>query len=42
LFRFWKIVEMIENRSNINLKFLEEIEEEDKVFPDIKIDDWRK
>ena len=28
--------------SNINLKFLEDIEEEDKVFPDINIDDWRK
>jgi len=33
---------MIENNSNINLKFLEDIEEEDKVFPDINIDDWRK
>ena len=32
---------MIENRSNINLKFLEEIEEEDKVFPDININDWQ-
>ena len=42
LFRFWKIVEMIKNHSNINLKFLEDIEEEDKVFPDINIDDWRK
>ncbi len=42
LFRFWKIVEMIKNQSNINLKFLEDIEEEDKVFPDIDIDDWRK
>jgi len=42
LFRFWKIVEMIKNQSKINLKFLEEIEEEDKVFPDINIEDWRK
>jgi len=33
---------MIKNDSNINLKFLEDIEEEDKVFPDINIDDWRK
>jgi len=32
---------MIKNHSNINLKFLEDIEEEDKVFPDINIDDWR-
>jgi len=33
---------MIKNQTNINLKFLEDIEEEDKVFPDINIDDWRK
>jgi len=36
------LVEMIKNNSNINLKFLEDIEEEDKVFPNINIDDWRK
>jgi len=42
LLRFWKLVEMIKNDSNINLKFLEDIEEEDKVFPNINIDDWRK
>jgi len=33
---------MIKNKSSISLKFLEDIEEEDKVFPDINIDDWRK
>jgi 1,4-alpha-glucan branching enzyme len=33
---------MIKNHSNVNLKFLEEIEEEDKVFQNINIDDWRK
>ena len=32
---------MIKNHAIINLKFLEDIEEEDKVFPDINIDDWR-
>ena len=37
LFRFWKLVEMIKNDSNINLKFLDDIEEEDKVFPNINI-----
>jgi len=42
LFRFWKLVEMIKNNSNINLKFLEDIEKEDKIFPNINIDDWRK
>jgi|TARA_B100001741_G_scaffold197724_1_gene163102 1,4-alpha-glucan branching enzyme len=33
---------MIKNNSTINLKFLEDIEEEDKVFLEINIDDWRK
>jgi len=33
---------MIKNHSKINFKFLEDIEEEDKVFPNINIDDWRK
>ena len=33
---------MIKNQANVNLKFLEDIEEEDKVFPNINIDDWRK
>ena len=42
LFRFWKLVEMIKNPSNINFKLLEDIEEEDNVFPDINIDDWRR
>ena len=42
LSRFWKLVEMIKNHTNINLEFLNDIEEEDKVFPDIKISDWRK
>ena len=34
--------EEFKNNSNIDLKFLEDIEEEDKVFPNIDIDDWRK
>ena len=42
LFRFWKLVEMIKNKSSISLKFLKDIEEEDKVFFEINIDDWRK
>ena len=42
LFRFWKLVEMIKNQSNFDSKFLEDIEEEDKVFQNINIDDWRK
>ena len=42
LFRVWKLVEMIKNHSNFNLRFLEDIEEEDKVFPNINIEDWQK
>ncbi len=42
LFRFWKLVEMIKNNSSVSLKFLDDIEEEDKVFLDINIDDWRE
>jgi len=33
---------MIKNHSNINLKFLDDIEEEDKVFQIINIEVWRK
>ena len=41
LSRFWKLVEMIRNSYATDLKFLKYIEEEDKIFPDIEIDDWR-
>ena len=40
LFRFWKLVEMLEKRSIIDYKFLEDIEEEDSIFPEIRIKDW--
>ena len=42
LSRFWKLVEMIKDSSNTDMKFLEDIEEEDKIFPDIHIEDWKK
>ena len=32
---------MLEKRSFIDYKFLENIEEEDKIFPDIRIKDWQ-
>ena len=41
LFRFWKLIEMIKNNSKTDLKFLEDIEKEDNIFPNIQIDDWR-
>ena len=33
---------MIKDSSNTDMKFLEDIEEEDKIFPDIHIEDWKK
>ena len=41
LSRFWKLIDMLEKRSFIYYKFLENIEEEDKLFPDIRIKDWQ-
>ena len=41
LFRFWKLVDMLEKRSNIDYQFLEDIEEEDEIFPEIRIKDWQ-
>ena len=41
LFRFWKLIEMLKNKSFIDYKFLKNIEEEDKIFPNIRIQDWQ-
>ena len=41
LSRFWKLIDMLEKRSFVDYKFLENIEEEDKLFPDIRIKDWQ-
>ena len=41
LFRFWKLIEMLENKSFIDYKFLKNIEEEDNIFPNIRIQDWQ-
>ena len=42
LFRFWKLIDMIKNNSMIDFEFLENIEEEDKIFPNIQIKDWQE
>ena len=42
LFRFWKLVDMIKQTSRVDLNFIEYIEEEDKIFPDIAIEDWHE
>ena len=31
---------MLEKRTIIDYKFLEDIEEEDKIFPEIRVKDW--
>ena len=41
LSRFWKLVNMVSQISEIDLKYLEILEEEDKIFPDIQIEDWK-
>ncbi|ABM72362.1 Uncharacterized conserved protein [Prochlorococcus marinus str. MIT 9515] len=41
LFRFWKLIDMLEKRSIVDFKFIEDIEEEDNIFPEIRIEDWQ-
>ena len=41
LFRFWKLIDMLEKKSIVDYKFLEYIEDEDNIFPDIRIKDWQ-
>ena len=40
--RFWKLINLIKDNDKPDLKFLESIEEEDKIFPEIEISDWTK
>ncbi len=40
LFRFWKLIDMLEKRSILDYEFLKNVEEEDCIFPDIRINDW--
>ncbi len=42
LFRFWKLIDMIKKDSFIDLEFLQSVEEEDEIFPDLQINDWQK
>tara|TARA_Y100000589_G_C27177999_1_gene639587 strand:- start:1256 stop:2857 length:1602 start_codon:yes stop_codon:yes gene_type:complete len=39
--RFWKLVNFLNKKEEIDLFLLESIEEEDKIFPDIRAEDWR-
>ena len=42
LFRFWKLIDMIKKNSMIDFEFLKNIEEEDRIFPDLQIKDWKR
>ena len=42
LFRFWKLINMLINDPNIDYDFLESVEEEDNIFPNIELSDWQK
>ena len=40
--RFWKLINNINAQEKNFITFLEKIEEEDKIFPDLRIEDWKK
>ena len=42
LTRFWKLIRMYEEEKILDINFLEDIEEEDQIFPEINILDWGK
>ncbi len=42
LSRFWRLINIIRNKDKIDIEFLKTIEEEDKIFPEIEISDWKR
>ena len=42
LSRFWRLIDIFQKRKEDDIAFLEKIEEEDNIFPDIRIEDWGK
>ena len=42
LARFWKLINFINVDAKVDLSFLKDVEEEDKIFPDIRIQDWKR
>ncbi len=38
--RFWQLIKILEDKSSIDIDFLNYIEEEDKIFSDINLEDW--
>ena len=42
LSRFWRLIDIFQKRKEDDIAFLEKIEEDDNIFPDIRIEDWGK
>jgi len=42
LSRFWKLIRSLNENESIDLTFLENVEKEDKIFPNINLQDWFK
>ncbi len=42
LARFWKLINIIKDKEKLDYKFLEVIEDEDKIFPEIDLSDWKR
>ena len=42
LSRFWKLIKSLNKNESIDLSYLETIEKEDKIFPNINLSDWFK
>ena len=42
LSRFWKLIKSLNKDESIDLSYLENIEKEDKIFPNIDLSDWFK
>jgi len=40
LSRFWKLIKSLNKNESIDLTFLENIEKEDQIFPNINLSDW--
>ena len=40
LSRFWKLIRSLNETESVDFTFLESIEKEDKIFPNINLSDW--
>ena len=42
LSRFWKLIDILEEKDAKDSSFLKRIEDEDKIFPNINIENWKR